>query len=270
MERKKFINQQDTKEELLIDTNEEPIVVSKHLMDLLLGQPNFFELCGLYMFYYYTAKWQRTNRPYCTNSYVASRLSLNIKTVEKYKANLIKLHLIENVTEKGGNGSIIKHYIKVNFIWAKTTINDTTSPKNHLPKFWGTDALSTNNKRVPLNFIKYFPMKFQKDEGFKTAINEFVTHRKEKGKLLTKLSCNKLANKLMEYSIPVCIKALGASVENGWTGVFPESIKEKDKQPPNYKASQFKPEYKYNGDIRYKLNPDDGEYYHKNGDKYVS
>jgi hypothetical protein len=39
---------------------------------------------------------------------------------------------------------------------------------------------------------------------------------------------------------------------------------------PNFKVSEYRPQYKYiNGSIRYTLNPTDGEYYHKNGDKYV-
>lgn len=38
---------------------------------------------------------------------------------------------------------------------------------------------------------------------------------------------------------------------------------------PNFKVSQFMPPYKYVGTIRYTLNTTDGEYYHKNGDKYV-
>ena len=45
----------------------EPIILSKALIDSLLKLDNPTDYIGLYAFYYYTAKWQRTNKPKATN-----------------------------------------------------------------------------------------------------------------------------------------------------------------------------------------------------------
>jgi len=141
------------------DRNEEPIVLSKHLIDLLLSQPNAPQLIALYIFYYYTAKWQKTNIPKATNSYVAKGIGISKNTLEKYKAELIRLKLIENIVDTDSNGKIVGHYIQVNFIWTRESIqeflpspqnlnenNVTPSPQEpHLPKNWGSNALNTVN-----------------------------------------------------------------------------------------------------------------------------
>lgn len=277
------------KKNVYFDENEEPIVISKYTLDLLLAQPNGSNLIVLYIFYYYTAKWQKTNQVKATNSYVANGLQWGVDKVVKYKNQLRALNLINNIIQKNTNGKIIGHYIKVNFIWTKEKLNRITTNvipnsmaqstiQGVLPCMVKSDpnALSVSNinalsvnRGVNDRFLNYFPTNYQENKNFQTAINEFIIHRKEKGKTLTELSCKKLANRLITFPIPICIEALNASVENGWTGVFPESIQQKQKDSPNFKRSQFKPEYKYNGTIRYTLNPNDGEYYHKNGDKYI-
>jgi hypothetical protein len=103
--------------------NEEPIVLSKHLMDILLMQPNFAELFALYGFYYYTAKWQKTNQPKATSTYVQNGLHWGKNKVQSIKKKLKMLGLIEDIQTKNKNNQIKNHYIKVNFIWSK----------NHLP-----------------------------------------------------------------------------------------------------------------------------------------
>jgi hypothetical protein len=152
------------------DNNDEPIVVSKYLMDLLIGQPHYLELCGLYMFYYYTAKWQKTNQVKATNSYVAKGIGCSEVRLQKYKAQLIDLHLIENIIVKDANESrITGHYIKVNFIWAKEKLNkintNSTTPNFYPMEISTPNALSSNKQMLPLltsssKFNKITPIMF--------------------------------------------------------------------------------------------------------------
>jgi hypothetical protein len=157
-------------ERITYSEHEEPIVLSKALFDLLLKQEHSAELIALYSFYYYTAKWQKTNIPKAVNTYVGKALDWSDMKVSRYKSMLIDLGLIENCIRKDdSNNKILGHYIKVNFIWSKhsvETIEKTITPKNHsleilskktiTPKtqgvaFCGTNALNSNNILNALN-----------------------------------------------------------------------------------------------------------------------
>lgn len=126
---------------------EEPLNIPKNLFDFLIVQPNGANLYALYSFYYATAKWQRTEYPKAINFYVASKLGWGINKLEKYKAQLIKLGLIKNVT-KITNGRISGHYVQIFF-------SNSTSPVFKVVENGGT-IYSTNNinmlsQATPLN-----------------------------------------------------------------------------------------------------------------------
>lgn len=110
----------ETSPDVVYDSNQEPIVLSKHLIDVLLTQENPSDCIGLYCFYYYTAKWQKTNQPKATTQYVAKGIKWGIDKVQKIKAVLKDIGLIEDITVRNENNSITGHYIKVNFIWSNT------------------------------------------------------------------------------------------------------------------------------------------------------
>lgn len=67
----------------------------------------------LYMFYYETAKKQKTNIIKCTNDFVAKGLNWNIKTVIKYKTFLMDLEIIKNVVRKNKNKKGNGYYVKL-------------------------------------------------------------------------------------------------------------------------------------------------------------
>jgi len=133
------------------DRNDEPIVLSKAVMDLLLGQPYYCHLLALYSFYYYTAKWQKTNQPRCTNAYVMKGTGLKERALHKYKKHLIRLGLIENIKLRTSDGVFDGHYIKVNFIWSHAQSQHFTKDQPTIPAFFhtvvkrSTNALSSNS-----------------------------------------------------------------------------------------------------------------------------
>jgi hypothetical protein len=110
----------------LYSINDEPIVLSKHLLDVLLKEANFASLLALYTFYYYTAKWQKTDQPKATLNYVCKGIGWSDTTVKKIKKQLKELGLIEDVVVKDNN-IITGHFIKVNFIWIKDNIPTSES-----------------------------------------------------------------------------------------------------------------------------------------------
>jgi hypothetical protein len=141
------------------EVNQEPIVLSKGLIDLLLKQDKPSDLIALYTFYYYTAKWQKTNQPKSTTSYTSKGLNWTEEKVQKNKKILKQLGLVEDLRRTDDQGKVTGHYIKVNFIWShrknqtleKQGGGEKTTPrKNHPLVGPGINALS-NNIRNALN-----------------------------------------------------------------------------------------------------------------------
>lgn len=99
---------------------EEPIVLSKALLDILFKEKNGSDAIALYCFYYATAKWQRTNQPKATTEYTAEGLNWSLNKVRKVKDTLRNLHLIEDI-RTCDDEKVMGYFIKVNFIWKQET-----------------------------------------------------------------------------------------------------------------------------------------------------
>ncbi|MFA5297257.1 MAG: hypothetical protein WC389_03515 [Lutibacter sp.] len=134
------------------------IILTKYTIDNFLKEDNPAELIGLYTFYYYTAKWQKTNLPKCTTGYVAKGLKWSEDKVRKIKKGLIDLGFITDFTRKNEQGKILGHYIKMNYIIKqstitpyieKTTLNKTQGVENsdtNALSVFNLNALSINNE----------------------------------------------------------------------------------------------------------------------------
>lgn len=83
------------------------------------------------------------------------------------------------------------------------------NPQNHSDSDWILDL---------------FPQEWKNDKSFQESIKDFIQHRKEKGSKLTKVAASRLAKKLTNHPIQIATQALELSMENGWQGVFPESV----------------------------------------------
>lgn len=152
-----------------------------------------------------------------------------------------------------------------------------------LPVGLNNDNKSNDNKdRKKINkkdfsfdcFLRMFPSKWQQDNYFKEALLGFYQDRIDRRNPMSERSCTTAANKLNKYSLETSIETLEAGVERGWSGLFPESIENSKNMmtrgtKENFKVSKYRPQYQYDGGIRYTLNPVDGEYYHKNGQKFI-
>ena len=154
------------------------IILSKQTIDAMLGQEHPSDLIGLYAFYYYTAKWQKTNIIKCSTGYVAKGLNWTKEKVIGSKKILLQLGLIENKKTKNEKGQITGWYIKLNYLWKKETIkkkiinNQRVAPPegglDHRVENPDTNALSANS----LNAL--------------SADNKKLNHQKEIDSLIEK------------------------------------------------------------------------------------
>lgn len=218
---------------------EEPIVLSKPLLDKLLKQEKPADLISLYTFYYYTAKWQSTNITKATTSYTATGLGWSESRVRKTKKKLKNLHLVEDIRIKNEKtNQIVGHFIKVNFTWIKEK-NGPMPPISHNVGKQEANALRTNNriKNIKKDFPENnFPTNWQEYTAFQKSWNEFTSHRKEIKRPLTTIAVKRLVTKLTKYDVETAILALDKSIDNCWTGVFPESIDNENKVRGNPKG----------------------------------
>jgi len=61
------------------------------------------------------------------------------------------------------------------------------------------------------------------------AIIEYIKYRKQLGKKLTQMGCDKLLSKLAKHNSAIVVESIEAAISNGWQGVFPEKINANNK-----------------------------------------
>ena len=126
------------------------VIVTKQTLDRFLKEDNPADLIALYVFYYYTAKWQKTNQPKCTTSYVATGLKWSEPKVRKVKKVLVDMGFIEDITATM-DGKITGHYIKLNYIMKESNVpplKDSTLCNSHGVENMQTNALSNGNRNA--------------------------------------------------------------------------------------------------------------------------
>lgn len=221
---------------------------------------------------------------YVTHESIIDQLLIPESVIRKTKSLLRdELHIIQTKFM----GVPAKEFIKIDFLLLIGSMGICISKNNSLgvsttrplgvstseglrvstsrPLIYNENRYITNEK----NFIEIFPNKFKNDPNFVDILQEFYNDRKEKKNPLTSRAQLLIKNKLVKYPVEIGIQAITKSIESGWASVFPESIKE-SKSSSNYKPTQFRPEYKENAGVRYYLNVEDGEYYHRtSGEKYI-
>ena len=188
--------------------NDESIILSKLVLDILLNEKNPSDLIGLYCFYYYTAKWQKTNRPKATANYVASALGWGIDKIRNTKKALRELGLIQDITDFE-NGKITHHYVQVNFIWKRnnhplilpTLGEEPPRGKIHTQNALSPDIINALSSNINQNASSSLEEGEETRKEKKNLINpsmfekfwEIYPRHSEKGKTLTcwKKLCNK-------------------------------------------------------------------------------
>lgn len=90
------------------------IILTKPTLDIFLKEKKPADLIALYSFYYYTAKWQKTNTIKANNKYVKKGLQWGDDRLVQTKNKLKELGLIEEIKRHGDDGKIKGYYIKIN------------------------------------------------------------------------------------------------------------------------------------------------------------
>lgn len=111
------------------------------------------DVVALYMFYYYTAKWQKTNKPRATLSFAAKWTKMSEERTRKAKAYLIEKWLIEEKQEtpKKGQKWFWKMYIHLKYVIKQGTLQAYGFTDSCELDSWNPD---TNALRKEIEMLK--------------------------------------------------------------------------------------------------------------------
>ena len=136
------------------DIEYRPISIPKATIDLLLKQKEPLGIIALYTFYYYTAIWQKTNQPHATTNYAAKGLKVSTTRIRRYKAALLKLGLIKDITKRTETNKFAGSFIRVRY-YSGRSIRSANTGKRRTPAKRKTNACSngklnaySNNKQT--------------------------------------------------------------------------------------------------------------------------
>ena len=141
----------------LNDIADDLLILNKITIDKLFQLENCSDCIALYLFYYKTAKWQKTNTVKANDTYVQKCLKWGKKKLVKTKNTLKEQGLI-NVVQRRSNNKITGWYVEVSYLVAQKKTEDIRvkveeskeSQKQQVPKatssFEDTNALKEKIK----------------------------------------------------------------------------------------------------------------------------
>lgn len=123
----------------LNDIADDLLILNKITIDRLFQLDNCADCIALYIFYYKTAKWQKTNIVKANDQYVKKSLKWGISKIQKTKQTL-KEHGLIDIVQRRKDGKIEGWFIKVSYL--------VSQRKTEEVKIKVQDINNTQNKQV--------------------------------------------------------------------------------------------------------------------------
>ena len=248
----------------LNDIADDLLILNKVTVDRLFQLENCADCIALYVFYYKTAKWQKTNTVKANDQYVKKSLKWGISKIQKTKQTL-KEHGLIDIVQRRKDGKIEGWFIKVSYLVNERkadeikirvqNINNTQNEQveNCTSGNEETDALKEKIKclekeiemlkdnkkeRKPKKQTKSYDeqiTEYTQNEELQNALKAFVQMRSFIKKPMTEYALKLMLKKLEELgnNDTTKIAILNQSITHNWQGIFPlkdEYIKH-EKQP---------------------------------------
>lgn len=108
----------------LNDIADDLLILNKITIDKLFQLDNCVDCIALYIFYYKTAKWQKTNMVKVNDYYIKKSLKWGLDKIRKTKNTLKENGLIDVVQRRNKEGKIEGWYVKLSYIITKRKLED--------------------------------------------------------------------------------------------------------------------------------------------------
>lgn len=116
---------EEIKSKIMIE-DEIVLLTTRTLHDLFRFKKNGADAVSLYCFYYYTAKWQKTNQIKATDQFCINGLGWGRDKLIRAKKILEHTNLVQKIMKRE-NGKINGWYIKLNYIWTTKKAEEVES-----------------------------------------------------------------------------------------------------------------------------------------------
>lgn len=107
----------------LNDIADDLLILNKMTIDTLFRLDNCADCIALYIFYYKTAKWQKTNTIKANDLYVKKSLKWGAEKIKRTK-NILKEHGLINIIQRRKEGKIEGWYIEVSYLVTQKKLED--------------------------------------------------------------------------------------------------------------------------------------------------
>lgn len=107
----------------LNDIADDLLILNKMTIDTLFKLDNCADCIALYVFYYKTAKWQKTNTIKANDLYVKKSLKWGIDKIKRTK-NILKEHGLINIVQRRKDGKIEGWYVEVSYLVTQRNLED--------------------------------------------------------------------------------------------------------------------------------------------------
>jgi hypothetical protein len=236
----------------LNDIADDLLILNKITVDRLFQLENCADCIALYVFYYKTAKWQKTNTVKANDQYVKKSLKWGISKIQKTKQTL-KEHGLIDIVQRRKDGKIEGWFIKVSYLVNErkadeikikvqninntqneqvencTSGNEETNALKEKIKCLENELkmLKDNKKeRKPKKQTKSYDeqiAEYTDNEELQNALKAFIQMRAFIKKPMTEYALKLMLKKLDEIgnTDDVKIAILNQSITHNWQGIFP-------------------------------------------------
>lgn len=173
----------------LMDIADDLLIINKKTIDTLIELDNAADCIALYVFYYKTAKWQKTNRVKATDVYVMKCLKFGRQRLANAKNTLIESGLVKPIQARKQDGTIDGWYIEVSYLVTSKYIGSIQMSENqHVDKSTSGEltpsALKQNNKclKTEEEVLKEFEVLWElypNKKGKRDALRHYRKAREE-------------------------------------------------------------------------------------------
>lgn len=253
----------------LNDIADDLLILNKITVDRLFQLENCADCIALYVFYYKTAKWQKTNTVKANDQYVKKSLKWGISKIQKTKQTL-KEHGLIDIVQRRKDGKIEGWFIKVSYLVNERkadeikikvqNINNTQNQhvENSTCGNEETNALKEKIKclekeievlkdnkkeRKPKKQTKSYDeqiTEYTENEELQNALKAFLQMRSFIKKPMTEYALKLMLKKLDELgnNDTTKIAILNQSITHNWQGIFPLKDDTNQKKQPEKKYDQ--------------------------------
>lgn len=248
----------------LNDIADDLLILNKITVDRLFQLENCADCIALYVFYYKTAKWQKTNTVKANDQYVKKSLKWGISKIQKTKQTL-KEHGLIDIVQRRKDGKIEGWFIKVSYLVnerkadeIKIHVQESNNTQNqHVENSTcgneETNALKEKIKclekeikmlkdnkkeRKPKKQTKSYDEQiagYTQNEELQNALKAFIQMRSFIKKPMTEYALKLMLKKLDELgnNDTTKIAILNQSITHNWQGIFPlkNEYTNQEKQP---------------------------------------